>query len=62
MAPARVRFLRRQNADSWSAAVAVAVADHEEMVRAPKARDGQALSAALANQLTRTRGRIKDAV
>lgn len=54
----RVRFLGHQNAESWSAAVA----DHEEMIRALEAKDGDALSTALINHLAGTWERIKDAI
>ncbi|MCY0093257.1 GntR family transcriptional regulator [Hoeflea ulvae] len=54
----RIRYIGNQKPDSWAGAVA----DHEEMVRALKDRDGLALGEAMANHLKKTWDRVKDSI
>ncbi|MDP3190681.1 GntR family transcriptional regulator [Rhodoferax sp.] len=54
----QIRYLGHRTEDQWAAAVA----DHEDMIGALEARDGQRLSAAMANHLARTWERIKNAI
>jgi DNA-binding GntR family transcriptional regulator len=54
----RIRFIGNQEPDSWAGAVA----DHEEMMRALKKRDGRALGEAMANHLKKTWDRVKDSI
>ena len=54
----QIRFLGHRTDDQWAAAVA----DHEDMIAALEARDGQRLSSALVSHLARTWERIKNAI
>jgi DNA-binding GntR family transcriptional regulator len=54
----RIRFIGNQEPDSWAGAVA----DHEEMMRALRKRDGRALGQAMANHLKKTWERVKDSI
>lgn len=54
----RIRYIGNQKPDSWAGAVA----DHEEMVRALKNRDGLTLGEAMANHLKKTWDRVKDSI
>lgn len=51
-----IRFIGNAGAEKWAAAVA----EHEEMLRSLRARDGEALAAVLALHLDRTYDRVKD--
>ena len=52
----RIRYIGDQKQDTWAAAVA----DHETMIAALEARDGERLSAALVEHLSSTWERVKD--
>jgi DNA-binding GntR family transcriptional regulator len=54
----RIRFLGDRTDETW----AQAVSDHEEMMAALEARDGQRLSTAMADHLARSWERIKSAI
>ncbi len=54
----RIRFLGNRNAQTWAAAVA----DHEEMIAALEARDGDRLARALSEHLARTWDRVQHAI
>ncbi|WP_292292022.1 GntR family transcriptional regulator [Marivita sp.] len=54
----RIRYIGNQKPDSWAGAVA----DHEQMVRALKDRDGQQLGEAMASHLKKTWERVKDSI
>ncbi|MEY8880264.1 GntR family transcriptional regulator [Donghicola sp. XS_ASV15] len=54
----RIRYIGNQEPDSWAGAVA----DHEEMVRALKNRDGKRLGDAMAGHLGKTWERVKDSI
>ena len=54
----RIRYIGDRKPDTWSAAVA----DHEEMITALEARDGEKLSAALVEHLSSTWDRVKDEI
>lgn len=54
----RIRYIGDLKRESWSAAVA----DHEEMMAALEVRDGEKLSAALVDHITRTWDRVKNAI
>ncbi len=54
----RIRFLGHRTEEQWAAAVA----DHEEMIQALEAHDGNRLVSALIEHLTRTWERIKTAI
>ena len=54
----RIRYLGDQNDETWAGAVA----DHEEMITALEARDGEKLSAALVEHLSSTWDRVKDEI
>ena len=54
----RIRFLGHQSEGSWAAALA----DHEEMISALEARDGNRLSKAMTDHLARTWERIQHAL
>jgi DNA-binding GntR family transcriptional regulator len=54
----RIRYIGNQKPDSWDGAVA----DHEEMVRALKDRDGERLGKAMASHLLKTWDRVKDSI
>lgn len=54
----RIRYIGNQKPDSWDGAVA----DHEEMVRALKDRDGDRLGEAMASHLLKTWDRVKDSI
>lgn len=54
----RIRFIGSQKAENWAGAVA----DHETMVGALKARDGANLGAAMQRHLMNTWDRVKDSI
>ena len=54
----RIRFIGDKKEDSWAAAVS----DHEEMMAALEARDGQRLSTAMVDHLRGSWERIKNAI
>jgi DNA-binding GntR family transcriptional regulator len=54
----QIRYLGHRTEDQWAAAVA----DHEDMIGALEARDGQRLSNAMVTHLARTWERIKNAI
>ncbi|GHU05783.1 GntR family transcriptional regulator [Betaproteobacteria bacterium] len=54
----RIRYLGDRTEENW----AQAVSDHEEMMAALEARDGQRLSTAMADHLARSWERIKNAI
>lgn len=54
----RIRYIGNEGPDSWAAAVR----DHEDMVVALRARDGEALGEAMWVHLQRTWDRVKDRV
>ena len=54
----RIRYIGNQKPDSWSGAVA----DHEDMVRALKDRDGPRLGESMASHLKKTWDRVKDSI
>jgi DNA-binding GntR family transcriptional regulator len=54
----RIRFLGNRSDESWAGAVA----DHEEMIAALEARDGERLGRALAEHLARTWDRVQHAL
>lgn len=54
----RIRFVGNRNEEAWAAAVA----DHEEMAAALRARDGDRLGDMLALHLMRTWDRVKDSI
>ena len=54
----RIRYLGHRSDEQWAAAVA----DHEDMIGALEARDGQRLSSAMVNHLTRTWDRVQNAI
>ncbi|MDP4026865.1 GntR family transcriptional regulator [Methylobacterium sp. NEAU 140] len=54
----RIRFLGNQGPEKWSAAVA----EHEAMIAALEARDGEALATVLTEHLRRTWDRVIDVV
>ena len=54
----RIRFIGDKKEESWAAAVS----DHEEMMAALEARDGQRLSAAMVDHLMGSWERIKSAI
>ena len=54
----RIRYIGNQEPESWAGAVA----DHEEMVRALKKRDGIALGEAMASHIKKTWDRVKDSI
>lgn len=54
----RIRYIGNQKPDSWAGAVA----DHEEMVRALKDRDGPRLGEAMSTHLKKTWDRVKDSI
>ncbi|MEY8099369.1 GntR family transcriptional regulator [Falsihalocynthiibacter sp. S25ZX9] len=54
----RIRYIGNQEPDSWAGAVA----DHEEMVRALKDKDGKRLGEAMASHLNKTWERVKDSI
>lgn len=54
----RIRYIGNQKPDSWAGAVA----DHEDMVRALKDRDGRRLGEAMASHLKKTWERVKDSL
>ncbi len=54
----RIRYIGNQKPESWNGAVA----DHEEMVRALKDRDGDRLGEAMASHLLMTWDRVKDSI
>ncbi len=54
----RIRYIGNQKPDSWAGAVA----DHEDMVRALKDRDGPLLGEAMASHLKKTWERVKDSL
>lgn len=53
-----IRFIGNEGPEKWASAVA----EHEEMVRSLRARDGEALAAVLALHLDMTYERVKDAI
>jgi DNA-binding GntR family transcriptional regulator len=53
-----IRFIGNEGPEKW----ANAVAEHEEMIRSLRARDGEALAAVLALHLEMTYERVKDAI
>jgi DNA-binding GntR family transcriptional regulator len=54
----RIRFLGNRSDESWAGAVA----DHEEMMAALEARDGERLGRALSDHLSRTWDRVQHAL
>ena len=54
----RIRYIGNQKPESWAGAVA----DHEAMVAALKARDGQRLGQAMARHIANTWDRVKDSI
>ena len=54
----RIRYLGHRTDGQWAAAVA----DHEDMIGALEARDGQRLSSAMVNHLARTWDRVQNAI
>lgn len=54
----RIRFIGNQTPERWAAAVA----EHEEMIVALRARDGEALAAVLGRHLDQTVDRVRDAL
>jgi DNA-binding GntR family transcriptional regulator len=54
----RIRFIGDRTEETWAAAVA----DHEEMIAALEARDGQRLSTALANHVMESWERVKSVI
>lgn len=54
----RIRYIGNESPDSWAGAVA----DHEDMINALRARDGEALAEAMWIHLQRTWERVKDRV
>ena len=54
----RIRYIGDRKPDTWSAAVA----DHEEIIAALEARDGEKLSAVLVEHLSSTWERVKDEI
>jgi DNA-binding GntR family transcriptional regulator len=54
----RIRFMGDRTEETWAAAVA----DHEKMMAALKARDGQQLSTAMVDHITRSWERIKSVI
>ncbi|MDR2613826.1 MAG: GntR family transcriptional regulator [Candidatus Accumulibacter sp.] len=54
----RIRFIGDRTEETWAAAVA----DHEAMMRALEARDGEGLATAMAEHITSSWERIKNAI
>jgi len=54
----RIRFIGHEGPDKWSAAMA----EHEEMIVALEARDGETLSKVLGLHLLNAWQRVKDAI
>ena len=54
----RIRYIGDKKETSWTAAVA----DHQEIIEALEARDGQRLSSAMVDHLMKSWERIKDAI
>lgn len=54
----RIRYIGNESPESWAGAVA----DHEDMVKSLRARDGEALGKAMWIHLQRTWDRVKDRV
>jgi DNA-binding GntR family transcriptional regulator len=54
----RIRYIGNDRPDKWAAAVA----DHEEMIAALEARDGERLASILAAHMDRTWDRVRDSI
>lgn len=54
----RIRFVGNETPDRWAAAVA----EHEEMIEALEARDGEKLAEVLGRHLDKTVDRVRDAI
>lgn len=54
----RIRFIGNETEDRWAGAVS----EHEEMIRALEARDGEALAEIIGRHLDHTLERVKDAI
>ena len=54
----RIRFLGNADPDNWRGAVA----EHEAMIAALEARDGEALARVVTDHLARTWERVKDTI
>ncbi len=54
----RIRFIGNETEDRWAGAVG----EHEEMIRALEARQGEALAEIIGRHLDRTLDRVKDAI